>query len=271
MKKVGMAFCFLFLAYGITCKLQAQSPGTGEVYAWWEEFPYQPDPNLTKEERRAYNRAYKAAVEARLRELGLTKTQPASQKVVTERRENNDKTIAKRVPGTSITYHSGALSAGGTTSQMLGNQFNSALNQPGTGIFPIEASGSVTMATFDMIAVAGGAAFFSMYHQLMGTTAPQITSVLHSGLAAGLNTITINPVSTSNAYTGGTFLAGIWRIAGDTPAIATGTVMGQGFHAIDINDGMPGNMFAVIPNMNAAFAVTGNLTTPVELMNFKVE
>ncbi len=237
---------------------------------WQDAIPYEPDyENWTKDEVRAYNQQYKAALEARARELGLITKRDRSFKPLTpERRVEDNKATAKRIPGTSITYHSGTLGTAGLNGQMVGNQFNNALNPAGTAIFPIEASGSITMVTFDLIG-ASGSVFLSFYHQLMGTSAAQITSMNISAVT-GLNTHTIN--TTANTYSGGTFLGGIWQFTGSaTPAVATGSVLGQGFHGISINDGTVGNSFLVFTNLNAAFSASGNLATPVELINFKVE
>lgn len=257
---VGFLGCFAVLGQNVT------------ENSWQDAIPYEPDyENWTKEEVRAYNQRYKAALEARARELGLLKRRDRGFKKLTpERQVERGNAMAKRIPGTSITYHSGTLGTAGLNSQMVGNQFNTALNPASTAILPIEVSGSITMVTFDL-AAASGNVFLSFYHQLAGTTAAQITS-MSIPAATGLNTHTIS--TTANAYSGGTFLGGIWQFTGapgDTPAVATGTILGQGFHGISINDGGVGSMFVTFSALNAAFSATGNLATPVELMNFKVE
>ncbi len=171
----------------------------------------------------------------------------------------------------SITYHSGALGSCCNDSYTVGNQFDTALNTAGTNVEPIEMSGSITMATFDMISVGGTGAFISIYDQLVGGTANGVTSISTAGVVPGLNTKTIGPV----AYVGDTFLAGIWQIGtspptGDIPAVATGTVGGQGYHGMQIND-IVATDFGTIGSLNAAFTATGDVLTPVELLNFDVE
>jgi hypothetical protein len=121
------------------------------------------------------------------------------------------------------------------------------------------------------VAGANGNVFYSFYDQLAGTTANQITS-MSVPMVTGQNTVTLTPALN---YVGNEFLGGIWNLpnagAGDTANLAAGTVGSQGFHAVQINDGNPGMSFATIANMNGAFGVMGNLTTPVELMNFSID
>jgi hypothetical protein len=201
--------------------------------------------NSDKVAQRAYNRAYKAMVEAgMIGQLSAT----------------NKTSNPNRVPMTSVSYHSGALTAAVPSSVMIGNRFNTG------GLNPLEMSGSITMFTAN-IAAASGNVFFSFYDQLAGTTANQITS-MSTPMIAGQNTITL---ATELNYTGNEFLGGIWNFGGDSANLAAGTVGGQGFHAVQINDGNPGMSFATIANMNGAFGVGGNLTTPVELMNFSID
>ena len=51
------------------------------------------------------------------------------------------------------------------------------------------------------------------------------------------------------------------------------TNLGQGFHAFQGTYMFPNQMinFAVVPNRNAMLRVAGDLLTPVELMDFKVQ
>lgn len=217
---------------------------------------------MPRAERLAAQRAYKAELEAFARTHGW-------QEEAATAAPRAPRTKQVSVPGTSISYHSGTVVAGGNNSNMLGNQFDMASNPGGTACcFPVEASGSVTAATFSMISVSGGAAFFSMYDQVNGTTANAITSI-NIAAAAGANTFTF---TTPINYVGSSFLAGMWRsgTTGDVPGIATGTVGGQGFHAVVIND-VAATGFATVPNMNAAMGVSGNVSTPVELRNFSIE
>ncbi len=214
--------------------------------------------NSDKQAQQAYNRAYKNLMEA-----GVIGNLP---KVAGE--ETVKKTKAQRIPGTSITYHSGTLSPATVNSVAVGNRFNSALNPAGTAVAPLEASGSITMATFNM-AAADANVFISFYDQISGTMANRITSFATPGVT-GDNTLTF---ATALNYVGGEFLGGIWNFTGgnDTVNVATGTVGGQGFHGISINDSDPGTDLVEFTMTNGAFGVSGDVTTPVELMNFEID
>ena len=109
----------------------------------------------------------------------------------------------------------------------------------------------------------------SFFDQLAGTAANPITSV-STPLVTGSNTVTLAPPVT---YVGSSFLVGIWNFtgAGDTVNLATGTVGGQGFHGMEIND-IVATGFTTISNMNGAVAVSGpDLSTPVELKSFSID
>ncbi len=171
----------------------------------------------------------------------------------------------------AIIYDSGALGAAGQSSYSVGNQFDSAINPlGGGGVEPIEVSGSITMVTFDMLSVSGSAAFLSFFDQLAGTTANGISS-FNTSAATGFNQKTVGV-----PYVGGTVLAGVWQIGdvtaitGDIPAVATGTVGWQGYHAMEIDD-ISGIDFKTLGNLNAVFRIQGDVLTPVELLNFDVE
>jgi hypothetical protein len=215
---------------------------------------------MSREERLAYQREYKAALEDAAREAGF---------VAGESKTHTPRTavVTPRVPGTAISYHSGSLSAATLSSFTIGNRFDTALTGMG-GLGPVEMSGSITMITVDMAAVGGGAAFLSVYDQLAGTTVNQITSVSFP-MATGVNTITL---ATPLTYVGSSFLAGAWNFTGgpDTVNVATGTVGGQGFHGMEINDGAVGMSFVAYTMTNGTAAVQGNVATPVELMHFEI-
>ncbi len=216
--------------------------------------------NPDKKIQRPYNQAYKRMMEAglmpKLSDVGKASILP--------------KNTTLRIPGTSITYDNG-LPTGtfvGQSSFMLGNLFNTDEGQA------VEPSGSVTMVTFDMQAVGGGNVFLSMYSNIMGASANQVTS-MGTPAVPGLNTITL---PTALSYSNGAFLAGIWQFTAgsDTLAASTGSINGQGFHGVSINDGGVGmsyNSMATSGGMgvNAIFRVQGDVTTPVELMNFDIE
>ncbi len=236
---------------------------------------------LSRDERRAYMREMKQAREDWARENG--------RRLETDGRfvpqaGGPRKVAAKqqlRVPGTNITYDTGTVvGTAGLASQMLGNRFDSALNPAGTMCcFPVESSGSITMITFDMVATFFGSHFWSLYSDIMGTTAMQVTSMALTGVATGLNTFSVMSPTTANAYMNGAFLAGIWQGTPPTStalALDTGSTGGQGFHAISINDGTTATGLATVTTgagggVNAIFRVSGNVATPVELMRFEIE
>ncbi len=170
----------------------------------------------------------------------------------------------------SITYHSGILGpcGGCGTSESVGNRYDFALNPANTAVGPVMMSGSITGATFDMIDVGGSAVFFSVFWGLAGPTAASGTSLSVPAAPGVNNVIMVSPIG----YTGSTFLAGIWNFTAgsDTPAVATGTIGGQGYHGMSIND-ISGTGFATIGALNGAISIKGNVVTPVELLNFDVE
>ncbi len=214
---------------------------------------------MSRTERLAYQKEYKAALEAAALKAGL---QPKAH-------QPSGRTAATQTlnPDTSITYHSGTLSPATTTSVSVGNRFDTALTVMGA-LGPVEMSGSITMVTADL-AAASGNVFVSVYDQLSGTTANQVTS-RSTPMVTGFNSITL---PTALNYVGTSFLAGVWNFtgAGDTVNVATGTVGGQGFHGMSINDGNPGNGFNAFTMTNGAVGVGGNVATPVELMSFSID
>ncbi len=234
--------------------------------------------SMTREERRAAMQAYKTAREDEARRAGAV---PSSKKSVTKL-ETPRKVVEKagvRLPGSNITYDTGTVFGGaGVASQMLGNRFDSALNPAGTSCcFPVETSGSITMITFDMVATFFGSAVWSLYSDIMGNTAVQVTSMARPGIMTGLNTLSVMSPTTANAYMNGTFLAGIWQFSPAMTGLAidTGSTGGQGFHGISLNDGAVGTGLTTVTTggmgVNAVFRVSGDVATPVELMSFEIE
>ncbi|MDA8018656.1 MAG: hypothetical protein MPN21_14540 [Thermoanaerobaculia bacterium] len=215
---------------------------------------------MTRDERLAYQRQYKAALEEAARQAGAIPA-PSADRVEPVRSKGG----MDKVPGTMITYHSGALSPSAVSSFSVGNHFDTALTTMG-GLGAVEMSGSITMATIDMASVSGNV-FFSVFDQVSGTMANVITSVSTGPLAVGSNTVTFGtPIN----YVGSSFLAGVWNFGADVVNVATGTVGGQGFHGMSIND-IAGTAFATYTMTNAAVGVGGNVATPVELMSFDIE
>ncbi len=238
--------------------------------------------SMTREEKRAYMQAYKKAREDEARRAGVVPGSGGFVRLETPRIV--DKTMRPKVAGTNITYDTGTVAGtAGMASQMLGNRFDSALNPPGTMCcFPVETTGSITMITFDMVNTFFSSAVWSLYSDVMGTTAMRVTS-MGRGVMTGLQTLSVMSPTTANAYMNGTFLAGIFQFmpASTGLAVDTGTNMGaatvgQGFHAININDGTTGTALTNVTTgggggLNAIFRVSGNVSTPVELMAFEIE
>ena len=232
---------------------------------------------MTREERRAAMRAFKERRADDAAKAGISVTSDRNLVRLDPPRKSFEG--PSRAPGTNITYDSGTvLGTTGVGSQMLGNRFDMALNPPGTACcFPVESSGSITMITFDMVNTSGSMAIFSIYSNIMGTTAMQVTSIART-VMTGLNTLSVMSPTTANAYMNGSFLAGIWQFDASSTGLAvdTGTVGGQGFHAISLNDGATGTMLTTVTTgsgmgLNAIFRVSGNVATPVELMSFSIE
>jgi hypothetical protein len=169
----------------------------------------------------------------------------------------------------TIQYDDGVSNAvPAVNSNMYGNRFDMALNGPGTGIFPVNASGSITMVSFWMNSVGGTAAFVSFFDQLNtgAGSANLIDSFSQTGLVVGLNVV---PLVTAINYVGNSFLAGVWNFNTDTPGLATGTTGGQGIHGANIND-IVGTAYTPSTTFNTIFRASGNVLTPVELMSFTV-
>ncbi|MBL4659315.1 MAG: hypothetical protein JKY19_03090 [Alcanivoracaceae bacterium] len=241
-----------------------------------KEFRAQIFAGKSRQETKAYTQAYKQVRGMLPDYLGVTnKTDPA--KVGKQPTKTNKS--ANRTPGSSITYDTGTVfGTTGIASEMLGNRFDTALNTSGTMCcFPVETSGSITMITFNMANTFFSSAVWSLYSNVSGTTAMQVTS-MGRGIMTGLNTLSVMSPTSANAYMNGAFLAGIFQFmpASTGLAVDSGTLGGQGFHAININDGTTGTMLTNVTTgggggLNAIFRVSGNVATPVELINFTIE
>jgi hypothetical protein len=235
--------------------------------------------SMSREEKRAYMQAYKKARAEEAEQAGIVPPKTGQfQRLETPRKVEAPRAVPYKQLG-NITYDTGTASGtAGIASQMLGNRFDTALNPPGTMCcFPVETTGSVTMITFDMVNTFFSSAVWSLYSNVMGTTAMRITS-MGTGVMTGLNTLSVMSPTTANAYSNGPFLAGIFQFmpASTGLAVDTGTIGTQGFHAVSINDGTTGSMLTTVNTgggggLNAIFRVTGDAPTPVELMDFKIE
>ena len=229
---------------------------------------------MTREERRAAMKEWKAMVEAEADRLGVVR-QDGPRPLKTPRPVNGRAPL--KTVGT-IQYVSGNVTGtAGQSSQMLGNRFDVAASTGGGCCFPVPSSGSVTMITFDMVNTFFNSAVFSIYSNIAGTMADQVTSRAKPGIMTGLNTLDIMSPTTANAYQNGAFLAGIWQFDPSMTALGvdTGTNAGQGFHAISLNDGAVGAGLTTVTSggmgLNAVFRVSGDLLTPIELLDFEIE
>jgi len=163
----------------------------------------------------------------------------------------------------NIAYDDGVVTTTPATSSFCyGNQFNTFTGNP------VMANGSVTALAFFMMTAAGtDNVFVSVFGPVVGTAAPVLTSVsVPATVAGGIN---VHVFATPVAYTGSSFLAGVWYIGGDTVGLGAGTTAGQGHHGMMIND-IAGTGFAPLTGLNALVAAGGDIL-PVELMTFTVQ
>ncbi|MEM1182754.1 MAG: hypothetical protein AAGM22_30700 [Acidobacteriota bacterium] len=185
-----------------------------------------------------------------------------------------------KVAGTTIQYDSGVVTGTFTAAALgrfVGNRYSSALNGAGTALVPVEQTGTITMLTFDMVRTFFSTVTWSLYSDIMGTSAVQVDSVIIP-VAPGLNSFTVNPTVTDNVYQNGPFLAGIWQFNVMSTAIGvdTNSVGGQGLNLVTINEPQTvapntGMGLTDVGGRNAVFRIGGNLVTPVELVDFKIE
>jgi len=165
----------------------------------------------------------------------------------------------------------------------FGNQFNTALNPAGTAIAPVQVSGSVTHLVWGMWGPATATVwtfFIELYGPVSGTSAPFLAS-WNLGVSAGTAPVLVGwTLMTPVNYTGPSFLAAFYNgngattppLDGPAPLFDAGTTGGQGYHGMGINWGPgTGTGFVPMPTLNAIMWPTGNVLTPVELMNFTVE
>lgn len=254
---VALAF-LLASGMAVMAQIQFEVTATGEpIY----DFPRARA--LPRAERTEYNHAYKTAYTEWINSKG-TKTAPAVVKFDTPRQV----TAPKRDNGT-IQYDDGVVAGGATTPTSFchGNHFNTAIGGP------VMSNGSVTQLDFYMVGVSGGA-FVSVFGPINGTSGPQLISTNVSGLAGGQfnNFAFTAPIN----YTGDNFLAGVWLDGGgaDQVGFGGGTNAAQGFHGAVIDDNFPtgtGISFALVPSVNYLVRASGNVVTPVELINFEIE
>ncbi len=235
----------------------------GLVFAEGAKWDAEAAKKMSRADRMAAQQAFKAEMEKAARASGWVpgKKQPFAS-------VGRQAAPPNKVVG-AIVYDTGALGTCCLAFKSIGNQFDTALNPAGTALSPVMMSGSITMASFFMADTDGGGAFITVFDQLAGTTANKITSFFTSMTVA----TNLKSFATPIAYVGSSFLAGVWQNGTGTDddrlAVATGTVAGQGWHGMSISSG--GGAFVSLGTLNGAFRVSGDVLTPVELLNFEVE
>ena len=169
----------------------------------------------------------------------------------------------------SIAYDDGVVTAlPGVTSHCFGNRFNTFTGSP------VMANGMLTeMSVFVASGAGTDGIFVSLYGPVNTTagTAPFVGDEFVT-LTAGSgtwNAINLTGFTTPWSYSGPSFLAGVWYIAGDSVGLGTGTTNGQGHHGMMIND-IVGTGYTELSGLNALVRVTGDIV-PVELMHFTIE
>lgn len=212
-----------------------------------------------QEQQVAYNRAFKKT----------------TRKGLSQANSIDMGSIANRNPGTSIVYDTFATT--GVTAGTLagrGNLFDLAF-KTGNGIVPVETSGTITgvVIAVNPLTAATNTAWVQVVTDLAGA-APIINS---RGFGLPANTA---PAGYSLDYSGtmtvmhanGPFIvgftAGSVNIAFDSNSVNT-----QGFHAVEYNTMGFSSASGIVPiaGLNAIIRVSGDVLTPVELMNFSIE
>ncbi len=286
----------MLLFGGFVVSLQSQQPGArggssatavdiGELLAMTQEERFEALQGMERAQRLAALRQLPREERRTFREWGRSTVQPSQRSGATyqplpqaqaldESPANEDAGIWG-VAGTSIQYDSGVVTGFVTlaaSSRSAVNRFDIALNTANTATVPIEQSGTITGLTFHLIRTSVNIAYWSLYDNVMGTTARFLTDAQIS-VATGLNTHTVDTmVTANNRYQGGSFLAGIFqfntmytRVGADTNS------NGLGFHGASINDASTPTGFNTLGNVNFVVRVRGNIVTPIELMNFEIE
>jgi hypothetical protein len=167
--------------------------------------------------------------------------------------------------GVSVGFHPDATS--GNLNRTVGNRFNSALGGP------LLATGMVTRLTV-FPANAGNQSVSIAGPPSPANTAMVLDFFLVSGLMAGqFNQVTLAPPTPVGPDFLGIFLG---AYASTQPAGLLGMsdmqVNGQGYHAFQaFYAGGLQTMIETVPNRNAMLRAFGDILTPVELMDFKIQ
>jgi hypothetical protein len=170
---------------------------------------------------------------------------------------------------TIIQYDSGNFNAqADVRTFVFGHRFNSNEGAP------IDPAGQITQLQFYMFAMSDNIAWCSFYGPPSGTSAPVITAFPNSGVAVGMNTVSVGPFDI--ATIGTDFLAGALNFnsaistTGDGVGLDVGgTNMGQGFHGMMIHSTFTPTGYQTLGTVNPIFRVLGT-SLPVELMKFEI-
>lgn len=188
----------------------------------------------------------------------MTKALPSPR--ITDKADVRRSRHDKNTPVTII-YDDGIVTAVPAVSSFCyGNQFDSA-----SGV-AVKSFSVTNISAFILTGAGSDNVFVSVFGGPgTGTTAPVLGSPslpLTAGSGA-FNNFSLGPYAG-----GGSFLAGIWYIGGDTVGLGSGTVNGQGHHGMLIND-IVGTGFATLGPINALVGAS-TAFIPVELMDFTV-
>jgi hypothetical protein len=151
--------------------------------------------------------------------------------------------------------------------RIIANRFNTAVGVP-------LRSGNLTAFEFFPGAVSGNAVI-SVVGPPVGTAATQIASIQGvPALPNQFNTFNVSPaVGVPNDFMAGLYVGSFGGT--DEVGLRAASNAGQGFHAMqmEFNGAGPGqiNTVVALPGQNVMFRSTGNILTPVELMNFQLE
>ena len=168
--------------------------------------------------------------------------------------------------GTNAGFHPDGAN-GANLNRVVGNRFNTALGGP------LLAAGTVTMLT--VFPANAGVQSVSIGSAPSTMNTVMVLDYLTANLmAAQFNVIPVAPAVNVTADFVGLFLGtfGATQAAG-LLGMSDMANLGQGYHAIEgfYASAMVGTMFQTVPNRNAMLRATGNILTPVELMDFKIQ
>ncbi len=239
--------------------------------------------NITPTSFASMSRAERQAAAQALKDAESANAGPGFQGTLTT--GTRHEASVSRTAAITITYDTGTFSTVGTNPAVadnfsFGNNFDTV---NGGAIGGGKTQVTITQLTafigiIDGSTTGTGGAFVTIFGPPVGTSAPALTSPYVGSLQAG----TFNVIAAGTTLTGTNvgFMAGVWNpgagngsgtdlCATDCVGFDTGTVGGQGFHGMAVED-LGGGNFTPSTNVNGMIRAAGNLI-PVELMNFSVE